>query len=194
MLPFDAPVFHFMNANSQTPLWWIQASRFASSWLPALCALPVIAAMLALGKGWRRSLQLALISMACAWLACRLIRWGFPMPRPAQLGMGQQWIHHGASASFPSMHAAGAFALALGVHLGVGRHRRWVVSLTWILALSVALSRVVLGVHFPSDVLAGMLVGAGSAALVWHTTLAIRLAQRRKRLKQRVHPQVGKPQ
>ena len=188
MLPFDAPLFHFMNANAQSPQWWIQASRFASHWIPVLCALPVIAAMLALGTGWRRSLQLALVSMACAWVACRLIRWGFPMPRPAQLGMGMQWIHHGASASFPSMHAAGAFALALGIHLGVGRHQRSLIVITWFLAISVALSRVVLGVHFPSDVLAGMLVGAASAILVWRTTLSIRRAQRRKRLTQCLAP------
>ena len=124
MLAFDAPVFHFLNANTQSPLWWIQASRFASNWLPGLCALPVITAMLAMGKGWRRSLQLALLSMAVAWIACRVIRWGLPMPRPAQLGMGHQWIVHGSSASFPSMHAAGAFALAMGINLGVGRHQR----------------------------------------------------------------------
>lgn len=191
MLAFDASVFHFMNANAQSPLWWIQASRFASSWLPGLCALPVIAAMLALGKGWRRSLQLALLSMACAWIACRLIRWGFPTPRPAQLGMGWQWIQHGASASFPSMHAAGAFALAQGISLGVGRHQRWLVITAWTLATSVALSRVVLGVHFPSDVLAGMLTGAASAVLVWRCALLVRLAQRQKRLKQRLQPQIG---
>ena len=191
MLFFDPPVFHFLNANTQSPMWWIEASRFASNWLPGLCALPVIAAMLALGKGWRRSIQLALLSMAVAWLACRLIRWGFPMPRPAQLGMGHQWIVHGASASFPSMHAAGAFALALGINLGVGRHRRWLVICAWILASSVALSRVVLGVHFTSDVLAGMLTGAASATLVWRCALKIKQAQRRRRLKQGLHPQIS---
>ena len=191
MLPFDPPVFHFLNANAQSPLWWIQASRFASNWLPTLCALPVIAAMLALGKGWRRSLQLALLSMAVAWIACRLIRWGIPMPRPSQLGMGHQWIQHSSSASFPSMHAAGAFALAMGVNLGVGRHQRWLLICSWTLAIGVALSRVVLGVHFPSDILAGMLTGAVSAALVWRSTLHIKQAQRRKRLKQRLQPQTS---
>ncbi|UBQ41762.1 phosphatase PAP2 family protein [Comamonas thiooxydans] len=191
MLLIDASVFHFLNANAQSPLWWIQASRFASNWLPGLCALPVIAAMLALGKGWRRSLQLALLSMACAWVACRLIRWGLPMPRPAQLGMGMQWIAHGASASFPSMHAAGAFALAQGINLGVGRHQRWLVVVAWLLATSVALSRVVLGVHFPSDVLAGMLVGTASAVLVWRSALQLKQAQRRKQLKRRLQPLLG---
>lgn len=182
MLFLDPPVFHFLNASTQSPQWWIQTARVASNWLPGLCALPVIAAMLALGKGWRRSLQMALLSMALAWLACRLIRWGFPMPRPAQLGLGHQWIAHGASASFPSMHAAGAFALACGISLGVGRHRPWLLAVTWVLATAVALSRIVLGVHFPSDILAGFLVGTGSAALVWRGNLQLQRAKRRKRL------------
>lgn len=191
MLAIDTSIFHFMNANAQSPLWWIQAARFASNWLPGLCALPLMAAMLVMGKGWRRSLQLALLSMAVAWVACRLIRWGFPSPRPAQLGMGWQWIQHGASASLPSMHAAGAFALAQGLQLGVGRHKRWLLRVTWLLALAVALSRVVLGVHFPSDVVAGMLVGAASATLVWRLSLQVRLIQRHKRLKQRLQPQIS---
>ena len=190
MLLFDAPVFHFLNASTQSPLWWIQISRFASNWLPALCALAVVAAMLAFGKGWRRSLQLALLSMAGAWVACRLIRWGMPMPRPAQLGMGVQWIKHSASASFPSMHAAGAFALAQSINLGVSRHQHWLVITAWILATSVALSRVVLGVHFPSDVLAGMLVGSASAVVVWRSALQLKQAQRRKQLKHRLLPQI----
>ena len=193
MLFFDPPAFHFLNASTQSPMWWIQTARFASNWLPTLCALPVVAAMLALGKGWRRSLMMALLAMAAAWLACRLLRWGFPMPRPVQLGMGHQWIEHGSRASFPSMHAAGAFALACGVSLGVGRHRRWLLALVWVLAVAVALSRVVLGVHFPSDILAGMLVGMGSALLVWRFTLHIRQAQRRRRLSQRTQLKISQP-
>lgn len=74
---------------------------------------------------------------------------------------------------------------------GVGRHKRWLLSATWLLALAVALSRVVLGVHFPSDVVAGMLVGAASATLVWRLSLQVRLIQRHKRLKQRLQPQIS---
>ena len=163
MLFFDPPLFHLLNASPRSPLWLIQSARFASQWLPALCALPVIAGLLAMGKSWRRTVQMALLSMALAWLACRVVRWGFPMPRPAQLGMGTQWIAHGNSASFPSMHAAGAFALALSLTLSVGRHQRLLVTVVWLLAVAVALSRVILGVHFPSDIMAGMLVGSLSA-------------------------------
>ncbi|MEX8192941.1 phosphatase PAP2 family protein [Comamonas guangdongensis] len=171
MLFFDPSFFHYLNASTHSPQWLVPMARFASNWLPVLSALPIAAGLLAMGKGWRRSLQLALLSMALAWVACRLIRWGFPMPRPAQLGMGQQWIQHGGSASFPSMHAAGAFALAQSVQLGVTRHRSWLPPLVWLLACAMALSRVVLGVHFPSDILAGAVVGCTSAVCAWHAGL-----------------------
>jgi undecaprenyl-diphosphatase len=62
--------------------------------------------------------------------------------------------------SFPSGHAAGAFAFAAFVAL---RAPRWAVpALAW--AAIVAWSRCVLGVHYPSDVVAGALVGAAVGA------------------------------
>ena len=58
--------------------------------------------------------------------------------------------------SFPSGHAAGSFAFATFVF---ATHRRAGVALAG-LATLVALSRVALGVHYPSDVAAGALLGA----------------------------------
>jgi undecaprenyl-diphosphatase len=60
------------------------------------------------------------------------------------------------SGSFPSGHAAGAFAFAAFV---AWRSPRWAApALAW--ATLVAYSRCVLGVHYPSDVIAGAFVGA----------------------------------
>jgi undecaprenyl-diphosphatase len=76
-----------------------------------------------------------------------------------------------ATSSFPSGHAVGAAAFwtAMAVLLlpVVGR-RAW-----WLLALPplVALTRVLLGVHFPSDVLAGLAVG-GCWAMAWTAVFA----------------------
>jgi len=58
--------------------------------------------------------------------------------------------------SFPSGHAARAFLIAvLATGLGPG----WLAAILWIWAPLVCLARVAMGVHYISDVLAGMLLG-----------------------------------
>ncbi len=61
--------------------------------------------------------------------------------------------------SFPSGHAAGAFAFAAFLAFEARVHIAAKMGL-FVIAGGVALSRVVLGVHFPSDVLAGAALGA----------------------------------
>ncbi|HSB79589.1 MAG TPA: phosphatase PAP2 family protein [Candidatus Methylomirabilis sp.] len=66
-------------------------------------------------------------------------------------------------ASFPSGHATTAFATALILSFWYPRYT----SLFLTLAVLVGLSRVVLGAHFPSDVLAGAVLGTGVALVVY---------------------------
>lgn len=174
MFFFDHALFMLLNADTQTPWFSIQFARLLSAWVPNLSAILVAIALLFGSPALRRSLLLLLLSMATAWLIARLIRWGFPAPRPFQLNLGTLWIQHGGRASFPSQHASGAFALAMALSLGVTRHRKALVALAWTAAIGMAWSRVHLGVHFPSDVMAGALVGIGSALLVWNTAFWLR--------------------
>jgi membrane-associated phospholipid phosphatase len=67
-----------------------------------------------------------------------------------------------ASASFPSGHAAAAFAFAYAV----GRHLPALAVPIRLLAAAVAYSRVHTGVHYPGDVVIGSVAGAGTAAMV----------------------------
>lgn len=66
------------------------------------------------------------------------------------------------STSFPSGHAASAFAFAYAV----GRHLPGLAVPIRLLAGGVAYSRVHTGVHFPGDVVIGAILGAGIAAMV----------------------------
>jgi membrane-associated phospholipid phosphatase len=69
------------------------------------------------------------------------------------------------SPSFPSGHTSGSFALATSLSL---TYPKWYVIVpTWSWAGTVAYSRMHLGVHYPSDVLAGAVIGAGSAWLTY---------------------------
>ena len=65
--------------------------------------------------------------------------------------------------SFPSGHTSSAFALATS--LSIAYTKWYVIAPSYLWASSVGYSRMHLGVHYPSDVLAGALVGTGSAFL-----------------------------
>ncbi|WP_407566655.1 bifunctional phosphatase PAP2/diacylglycerol kinase family protein [Streptomyces sp. 184] len=66
------------------------------------------------------------------------------------------------TSSFPSGHAASATAFACGVAMESPRWGAAVAPVAW----SVAFSRIYTGVHYPSDVLAGMALGFGAALVV----------------------------
>ncbi len=65
------------------------------------------------------------------------------------------------SPSFPSSHTSIAFAWATTMSM---QHHKWyVIAPVYLYAGTVAYSRVYMGVHYPSDVLAGAIVGTASA-------------------------------
>lgn len=79
-----------------------------------------------------------------------------------------------SSYSFPSGHSLGAFCfyLALAAILNNRIEKLWLKILIWtfavLLVLLIGISRVYLGVHYPSDVLAGFVVG-----FIWVVTIAV---------------------
>jgi membrane-associated phospholipid phosphatase len=81
-------------------------------------------------------------------------------------------LAHEADRSFPSGHAADGTALYLTLALVVAAtllhrpvHRRVLVGAAAVWSVLIGLSRLVLGVHWPTDVLAGWVLGAGMAML-----------------------------
>lgn len=130
-------------------------------------ALALAAAVLVV-KGERgkermaRFAALVLTALLSRGLLTELIRLAWPRPRPsAALGF-EPLLMPSTGASFPSGHAAFFFALAAAIFFF---DRRWG---WWFLGFSAvnAVARVVVGVHWPSDVLIGALLGVLSFLVV----------------------------
>lgn len=133
-----------------------------------------VAGFLAL-SGKRRTALLMVSSIAAASLLSQTLKWGFARPRP-------DLVPHGAvvyTKSFPSGHAmlSAVVYLTLGALLARVQPRRrvkvYILAVAAFLTVIVGSSRVYLGVHWPTDVLAGWALGAGWALLCWLVMLRL---------------------
>jgi undecaprenyl-diphosphatase len=125
------------------------------------------------------------LALACAQVISRLV--DRPRPFVADPSGVHLFAAHAADAGFPSDHATAAFAIAVALVL---RDRLWGVA-TLVLATVLAVGRVAIGVHYPTDVLVGAALGT-AIALVLHVPAARepidRLADRIGALIDRVLP------
>jgi undecaprenyl-diphosphatase len=149
----------------------------------SLTIVGIVLALAFLYRHWHRGALLVVVTMAGAGLLDVLLKQTFGRTRPAAFFDYPVPPSH----SFPSGHAffAASFFGGLAV-LVTGRVTgRWLRALVWVAAgvliLLIGLSRVYLGVHYPSDVLAGY-----AAATVWVAAVAFGdrvLSHRRRRRK-----------
>lgn len=164
------------------PLWLQAAARDVT----ALGSFPVlglvvlaVSVFLILARKLRTAAFVVIATVSGA-LASSLLKYLFSRPRPDLFPHGDYVV----SASFPSGHAmiSALVYLTLGALLAriVPRRRLklYVMIVALTLTLLIGVSRVYLGVHWPTDVLAGWAAGAGWALLWWG--LAERLGSREK--------------
>jgi membrane-associated phospholipid phosphatase len=93
------------------------------------------------------------------------LKYSINRPRPYVTYSYIEKVSDAGSPSFPSGHTSDAFATATAVSLA---YPKWyVIAPSYLWACSVGYSRMDLGVHYPSDVLAGAIIGAGSSYLCY---------------------------
>ncbi|HEX3579487.1 MAG TPA: phosphatase PAP2 family protein, partial [Thermoanaerobaculia bacterium] len=131
--------------------------------------LTIVAIILAVRRHWSWLIYLVITTGGGALLNLELKRY-FARARPVAAEM----LRRANGYSFPSGHAMGS-AVAFGAlaYLAFRAIRSWpaktaIMAFLYTLVASVALSRVYLGVHWISDVLAGVTVGT-----VWVTTTTV---------------------
>jgi len=89
--------------------------------------------------------------------------WDRPRPYVAHATVSHLFVTASGDPSFPSDHATAAFAIAVSILL---RSRR-IGLLALAMAVVLAVARVAVGVHYPSDVVGGALIGTSAALLLW---------------------------
>ena len=121
-------------------------------------------------KNWRERIYffgLAGLSVILSrGIITEIIRFIYYRPRPFVALNFQPLINYDLTASFPSGHAAAYFALGLAIFYFFRQKQNK--SLWWplVLALLMGLGRVFVGIHWPSDILVGALIGLGSAFVI----------------------------
>lgn len=157
-----------LHGTFQDAFWWLISAKWAS-------VLLVLAFVWILLHQNRRHALLTVAMLVLAFvladqISSGLIKHLVERLRPSQDPSLDNMIHivnnyRGGKFGFVSSHAANSFAAATLIAL-VMRHKAVTFSLfTW--AVLQCYSRVYLGVHYPGDILGGIIVGVLSGWLVW---------------------------
>ena len=163
-MSFDTSVFQAIHGFSGGSPILNFFGIFLSDYLPYFLIF-VFVYILFREKEWKTRLYRALLVFLAILLSrgvfAETIRFFYPRPRPfATLGF-EPLVGGSVSPAFPSGHAAFFFALAAAVFFVNRRWGMWFFALTFVMGVG----RVFIGVHWPTDIIAGMLVGILGAIL-----------------------------
>ena len=174
----DTMLFRFLNQTVSNPVFDI-IMPLITDWNRSFYGLGLFAVLwsLLMWKGGRKGrivgLLLIPLIVASDKLSSAVIKEIVARPRPCHTVGGMQVVEHirqlvdcGSGYSFPSTHAVIGFSVAVFMSY---YFRRW----RWVFfayAIMISLSRVVVGVHYPFDIIAGAIIGcifAGLLILLW---------------------------
>lgn len=167
---FDVPLFHLLNGLAlRTPLIDVPAQFLMNDYIAPTALVAVLLAMWFAGQtaderlNLQRTVLRALIALALASITLKLINEVYFRPRPFAFDNSVRLLfYHPSDSTMPSNAAAICFVLAVAVWL---RQRQWG-RVMLIIGVGMTLARVVGGVHYPADIVAGAWLGGIWAGLV----------------------------
>jgi undecaprenyl-diphosphatase len=163
----DYRVFHAINDFVRHHTWLERAFNGIETWGTILIAVAAVALWLLArphaGEKWKLAAASALASGVLAYLVNQVIHAIWDRPRPYESHAGVYHPHeHATDAGFPSDHTSAAFGIAVAVAL----FDPVVGAAFLVLAALIGIGRLIVGAHYPGDVLAAVAVGAVCAFVV----------------------------
>lgn len=168
--PFGVSLFHLINGLAGHSTLFDEIMIFFAKDALEIYAVLFVIAWFALPKRdieHRHALFIAGLSGVLALVINVVISHIWFRPRPFAIlphGTYTKLISHPADASFPSDHASGSWGFAAG---SWGHSTKWISWTFTGIAILVLFARVYVGVHFPTDVLGGLVVGILSGKIMW---------------------------
>lgn len=164
---FDIDLLHSINSNNSAS--WDKTNLIISqSMAPVSIAVPAsffLYGVLAPDSAVKRNSIVMGAGLAASTILTVGMKYSFNRTRPFKAYPFIEKKADGGGPSFPSGHTSSAFATATSLSLF---YPKWyVIAPSFLWAGAVGYSRMELGVHYPSDVLVGALVGIGSSFLMW---------------------------
>lgn len=115
-------------------------------------------------------LPLLILVIVCTDQSCNFLKRTVQRPRPSHTESLAEKIHlvenpdgtlyYGGQYGFPSGHAANSIAFAWMVIFFFGKRRKWLIAAAVCWSLLLCYSRLYLGVHYPGDILCGLILGS----------------------------------
>lgn len=164
-------LFAMINATPDSPAWMISIARFIAN--DVISIVPLLAVGLWLWgprnqlSAQRQLVMKVAIAMAVSMSLSLLLGHVFPHNRPFVDHIGYNFLAHSPDYSFPSDHGTIIFTFAVAF---IAWHRAWSGAVLMLVALAIAWSRVYVGVHWPMDMLGGLMValcGCLTAQILW---------------------------
>jgi undecaprenyl-diphosphatase len=173
---FDHAANQTVHEHAREPVtgWVFVVSALGSTFV--LIAVALLAALgLALRGRWRSALAL-IVAYAITDLTVAVVKLVVERPRP------EANLTDAGGFSFPSGHSAMSMAVYGCLAFALARACRGFPRLACALAgatlvVAIGLSRIYLGVHYPSDVLAGWITGAAIGIATWLVATRLRIAR-----------------
>ena len=159
----DQIIFQYINSFALKYLWLDAAAIFFANYFGwVLIGVLILFLIKNFRKYWKMAATAFISAVFARFIITEIIRWLRSRPRPFAGDEVNLLLFHRLTGSFPSGHAAFFFALSLTVYF----YNKKTGLLFFIASILICISRVFSGLHWPSDILGGVVVGLFAAWLI----------------------------
>ncbi|UVO54840.1 phosphatase PAP2 family protein [Sphingomonas sp. SUN039] len=158
---FDTPVMYALALTGASPRWLVAATQFVTELgdVDPRSVFVILVCIVLIARHCWRSAVVYLITVSVSIMGHTQAKLFYGRARPRLT----PWFDQAGDLSFPSGHAGGAMVVLLAAALLM--REGWLRWPALGIALAIAVTRPMLGVHWPTDIIGGALWGAGFALI-----------------------------